>query len=162
MKTNAEYLKAYRARQKRKGLIRCDVWVPMEAAEAICNRYGSQNAEFPGYNIGMFLTEHFPEIPDTIKRDSTTRVIKRKKLDNLKAKKYTDIAEDDCESVEIPDKDGRCMALNVGGLRCPHQGIEWQPIPNGNRPCKALFCKTHSQIIDKNPRAVWVHSSCLR
>ena len=64
--------------------------------------------------------------------------------------------------IVIPDKDGRCMAQNAAGLRCSRKGAEWQPIPNGNRPCEALFCKKHSQIIDEQPDSIIVHSSRFR
>ena len=82
----------------------------------------------------------------------------------LKASKplHTDTPKElNREPVELPDKDGRCMAQDMNRLRCHHKGIEWQSIPNINRPCNALFCKAHSQFIHKYPNAVFVHSSCL-
>ena len=155
-------MKAYRARQKEKGLIRCDVWVPVQVAEAVCDGYGLPHY---GHHIGRLLTEYFPEISDAIKRGSATRGAKRKQPDNLNGKKrvHTDTPKElNCDWVEIPDKDGRCMAQNVNRSRCHHKGAEWQPVPNGYRPCEALFCKKHSQIIDDQLDAVCVHSSCLR
>lgn|GEM_PF-4056619 len=86
-------MKAYRARQKERGLIRCDVWVPVDVAEAVCNWGGSGHS---GHHIGRLLTKHFTEIFDAIKGNSTTRVAKRKKEDNRLAKKrvHTDTSKE--------------------------------------------------------------------